>query len=313
MLHNADRRARAVALSSQQWALVAVTAVWGATFLVVHLAVERSGPLFFVGLRFLTAGLFSLVLFRRTLRRVTRREVRAGAVIGVMIFFGYALQTEGLRTIPSSTSAFLTALYVPMVPLLQWAVFRRAPKPAALAGIALAFVGLVLLAGPGATGVSLGAGEIVTLASTVAIAGEILLIGSVAGTVDLGRVTVVQLLVGGGLSLATMPVVGEKVPSFSWIWLLAGIGLGAASCLIQLTMNWAQRSVSPTRATVIYAGEPVWAGVVGRLAGDRLPGPAIAGAVLIVAGILVSELDPRRRRPRSVADRDPVTAPECVG
>jgi drug/metabolite transporter (DMT)-like permease len=66
-------------------------------------------------------------------------------------------------------------------------------------------------------------------------------------------------------------------------------------------MNWAQRSVSPTRATVIYAGEPVWGGIVGRIAGDRLPGPAIAGAVLIVAGVLVSELQPRRgRRPVEV-------------
>jgi hypothetical protein len=63
-------------------------------------------------------------------------------------------------------------------------------------------------------------------------------------------------------------------------------------------MNWAQRSVSPTRATVIYAGEPVWGGIVGRLAGDQLPGVAIAGAVPIVAGVLVSELQPRfRTRP----------------
>lgn len=55
-------------------------------------------------------------------------------------------------------------------------------------------------------------------------------------------------------------------------------------------MNWAQRSVSPTRATVIYAGEPVWAGIVGRIAGERLPGAALLGAALIVLGVLVSEL-----------------------
>ena len=279
-----------------------IIALWGATFLVVHLAVQHSGPLFFVGLRFLTAGLISVVVFRRTLAGLTRRELGAGAAIGVTIFLGYALQTLGLQTIPSSTSAFLTALYVPIVPLLQWAVFRRAPQPAVLAGVALAFAGLVLLAGPGATGLSLSAGEVVTLVSTVAIAAEIVLIGAFAGTVDLGRVTVVQLLVGGGLSLAVMPVVGEAVPPFSWVWLLAAAGLGAASCLIQLTMNWAQRSVSPTKATVIYAGEPVWGGIVGRLAGDRLPAAALAGAALIVAGVLVSELKPRPRGQRAAHD-----------
>ena len=304
MLHTGRRRAWAFRFSRQETALVAVTAVWGATFLVVHLAVQHSGPLFFVGVRFLAAGLLSLLVFRRALGGLTRRELGAGAAIGVTIFLGYALQTLGLQTIPSSTSAFLTALYVPLVPLLQWAVFRRAPQAAAWAGVALAFAGLILLAGPGATGLSLSTGEVVTLVSTVAIAAEIVLIGRFAGTVDLGRVTVVQLLVAGGLSLAMMPAVGEVVPSLSWTWLLPALGLGGASCLIQLTMNWAQQSVSPTRATVIYAGEPVCGGVVGRLAGDRLPGLAIVGAALIVAGVLVSELEPRARRPTPAHDSD---------
>ncbi|MEX5721348.1 DMT family transporter [Geodermatophilus maliterrae] len=298
MLHTKRRPRWSVRFSRQELALVAVTAVWGTTFLVVHLAVQHGGPLLFVGLRFLAAGAISAVIFRRTLKGLTRRELGAGAAIGVTIFGGYALQTVGLQTIPSSTSAFLTALYVPLVPLLQWAVFRRAPRPAAWAGVALAFTGLVLLADPGSAGLTLSAGEVLTLVSTVAIAAEIVLIGLFAGTVDLGRVTVVQLLVGGALSVAMVPVVGEAVPSSSWLWLAAAIGLGAASCLIQITMNWAQQSVSPTRATVIYAGEPVWGGIIGRLAGDRLPGLAVVGAALIVAGVLVSELEPRSRQPQ---------------
>jgi drug/metabolite transporter (DMT)-like permease len=106
-------------------------------------------------------------------------------------------------------------------------------------------------------------------------------------------VTVVQLLVAGGLSFAGMPFAGEAIPAFSWVWLVAALALGASSCLIQLTMNWAQRSVSPTRATIIYSAEPVWGGVIGRLAGDRLPTLALVGAALIVAGTLVSELRPR--------------------
>jgi len=63
--------------------------------------------------------------------------------------------------------------------------------------------------------------------------------------------------------------------------------------VIQVAMNWAQRTVSPTRATVIYAGEPVWAGIFGRLAGERLPGIALLGAALIVAGVIVSEMKGR--------------------
>jgi len=63
-------------------------------------------------------------------------------------------------------------------------------------------------------------------------------------------------------------------------------------------MNWAQKSVSPTRATIIYSGEPVWAAVIGRIAGERLPAAALMGGLLVVLGILASELRIVRRRPR---------------
>lgn len=284
---------RSLRFSRPEWALIGITAVWGGTFLAVHVAMEHSGPLFFVGVRFVVAGLISALVFRRALRGMRWIDLGAGAAIGVMIALGYGLQTFGLQSIPSSTSAFLTALYVPLVPLLQWVVFRRRPRVLTLVGVALAFVGLLFVAGP-QPGVALGAGEIATLVSTLPIAAEIILIGVFAGRVDLGRVTVVQLLVAGLLGFAAMPVAGEAVPAFSWVWLVAALALGASSCLIQLTMNWAQRSVSPSRATIIYAAEPVWAGVVGRLAGERLPGLALVGAALIVAGTLVSELRPGR-------------------
>ncbi len=281
--------------SRQELALILITVVWGATFLVVHIAVQYSGPWFFVGTRFVTAGIISVIIFARILRGMTWREVMAGSAIGAMIFLGYGLQTVGLQTINSSTSAFITALYVPLVPILQWLVFKKPPRLPTWIGVALAFIGLLLIADPGSVGFAFGAGEIATIVSTLPIAGEIILIGWFAGKVNLGRVTVVQLFVAGLLGFLTMPIVGEQPPAFSWVWLGAAVALGAASCLIQLTMNWAQRSVSPTRATIIYAAEPVWAAIVGRLAGDRLPPIAIAGAAFIVAGALVSELRPRER------------------
>lgn len=283
-------------IKPQEWALILITLVWGTTFLVVHLAMQHSGPLFFVGLRFTTAGVISLLVFRRVLSGLTIQECYAGFAIGTSILLGYGLQTYGLQTITSSQSAFITALYVPLVPLLQWLVLRRRPGVMSLVGIVFAFVGLILLAGPDAGHLSMSQGEWATLISALAIAAEIILIGHFAGKVDVRRVTTVQLLTAGLLSLLLMPATGESLPAFSWTWLLGGLGLGAASIVIQLTMNWAQKAVSPTRATVIYASEPVWAGIVGRVAGDRLPGLAIVGAALIVIGVLVSELKPTQRR-----------------
>lgn len=289
-------RFRFMSLRRQEVALIAVTAVWGSTFLLVHWAMQHSGPWFFVGIRFLVAGAISIAIFRRALRGIRWRDIGAGVAIGVMIYLGYGLQTVGLQTIDSSTSAFITAMYIPLVPLAQWAVFRKRPPAMAFAGAALAFLGLLLIAGPDAFALTLGAGEILTLISTLPIAAEIILISVFAGRIDLGRITIIQLLTAGVLGILTMPIVGEGLPEFSWIWVGCAVGLGAASCVIQLTMNWAQKSVSPTRATIIYAGEPVWAAVIGRIAGERLPVAALIGGALVVLGILASELKPVRRR-----------------
>ncbi|MFJ4223349.1 DMT family transporter [Microbacterium sp. NPDC089695] len=288
-------RFRWMRLRPQETALIAITAVWGSTFLLVHWAMQYSGPWFFVGLRFLLAGAISVVIFRRALRGIRWRDIGTGVAIGVMIHLGYGLQTVGLQTIDSSTSAFITAMYVPLVPLAQWAVFRRRPPAMAFAGAGLAFLGLLLIAGPDALSFTLGTGEIVTMISTLPIAAEIILISVFAGRIDLGRITVVQLLTAGILGLLTMPVVGEGFPEFSWVWVGCAVGLGVSSCLIQLTMNWAQKSVSPTRATIIYAGEPVWAAAIGRIAGERLPVTALIGGALVVLGILASELKLVRR------------------
>lgn len=124
----------------------------------------------FVGLRFaaavtLAVGFFSL----RTLRGLTLFELKAG-VIGVAIMFGYGLQTIEAQTILSSQSAFITALYVPFVPLLQWLVLGRRPGLMPSIGIMLAFAGLMLLTGPAGASLNFSPGEIATLIGAVAIA-----------------------------------------------------------------------------------------------------------------------------------------------
>ncbi|MGI6246763.1 MAG: DMT family transporter [Pseudochelatococcus sp.] len=275
--------------------LLLITVIWGTTFLVVQHALTVTGPFFFVGVRFAAAALLLAVTSMRAMAGITWFDLRAGSAIGVALMLGYSLQTVGLQTIPSSQSAFITALYVPFVPLLQLLFMRRAPKFAAWVGIVLSFMGLMLLAGPEGATIRFETGELWTLASAVAIAGEIILIGLFAGRAHARRVTVVQLAVASLLSFAAMIPMGESVPPFSWLLVATAVGLGAASAAIQFAMNWAQRTVSATRATLIYAGEPVWAGIFGRMAGERLGPVAILGAVLIVAGVLVSELKWKKR------------------
>lgn len=289
----------------QEALLILITMFWGGTFLAVQYAVTMSGPFFFVGLRFATAALAVALLSFNVLKGITWLEVKAGVAIGVAIALGYSLQTWGLQSIPSSKSAFITAMYVPLVPLLQWLCLGRIPGLMSCIGILLAFIGLILLAGPDGNMLALGKGEIITLVGAVAIAAEIILISAWAGKVDVRRVTVVQLLTASLVAFAAMALAGESLPDISPALLGLAAGLGIFSAIIQVTMNWAQRSVSPTRATVIYTGEPVWAGIFGRMAGERLPLLAILGGVFIVVGVLVSELKLKKKTA-------PMKAPETT-
>ncbi|KCW37723.1 eamA-like transporter family protein [Acinetobacter baumannii 1032359] len=247
--------------------------------------------MFFVGCRFAVAALTLLLISLKSMKGVTLKDLGAGSVIGLVIAAGYGTQTIGLQTIPSSESAFLTALYVPLVPILMWLIFRKTPHIMTWVGAALAFTGLVLLTGNGFKQISLSFGQLLTVLGAFAIALEIIFISYFAGKVNLRRVTIIQLGVASLLSFTIMPIVGEHtIPAFSWPLILIAVALGLASALIQFVMNWAQRVVDPSRAAIIYAGEPVWAGIIGRIAGERLPVIALFGGALVVLGVLVSEL-----------------------
>jgi len=275
-----------------------ITMLWGGTFLVVHHAMTLCGPFFFVGLRFVTAAITLSLFSLKALRGITGRDILAGASIGLAIAVGYSLQSAGMKTISSSQSAFITAMYVPLVPLLQWMVYRRRPSLMTCCGAVVAFCGLLVLSGPithlsGTSGLSHG--ELITLVSTLGIAAEILLISHFADKRDIQRLTVIQLASASLFSFAFMWPAGESAPPLGGAILFSAGGLGIVSAVIQLTINRAQRSVPAARATIIYAGEPVWAAVAAWLVGERIPLTTVGGGGMILLAVLLSELRLKKR------------------
>ena len=281
--------------------LILITMIWGATFLAVQTGLRWAGPYGFVAMRFGAASLVALLWSRKHLASITRAEWRAGMLVGFILFFSYTLQTIGLASIASSKSAFLTALYVPLVPLFQWGLFRQRPHLAAWAGIGLAFIGLLLLADPRGMSFNFGIGEWLTVVGAGTIAMEICVVGRFAARCEPRRVAVVQLLTVAVMSSVAMLLHGEALPQPTPGLLAIVLCLGLSTALIQVAMNWAQKTVPATRATVIYAMEPVWGGLVGWLVGERLGLMGVSGAALIVFSVLASSLGASIWRPRRKA------------
>lgn len=277
-----------------QIALVLITMIWGGSFLTVQYGLQFSTPILFVAFRFAAAAFAVSVISWKSLSGFNLKELLAGASIGAVIAIGYGTQTIGLQSISSSESAFLTALYVPLVPILLWLLFRQKPHLMTWLGALLAFLGLVFLTGNGFGAIQLKFGQIITILGSIAIALEIILISHFGGQVNVKRVTVLQLIFASLFCFIMAPLLGEThLPQWNWVLISILCGLGFASAVIQLVMNWAQRAVNPSQAAIIYSGEPVWAALIGRLAGERLPLLAILGGALVVLGVITSEWRPK--------------------
>src|SRR5437870_10731915 len=128
-------------------ALIAVTAVWGVTFVQVKDAVKLYPLLAFLAVRFVLATAVLAPPAARRLRTLGRPGVGAASALGLLLAAGYTLQTAGLQRTTVSGAGFVTGMYVVLTPLIALAVFRSTIGPAAWVGVALATAGLAMLAG----------------------------------------------------------------------------------------------------------------------------------------------------------------------
>jgi drug/metabolite transporter (DMT)-like permease len=266
-------------------ALVAVTAVWGVTFVQVKDALEVY-PLFaFLAIRFAIA---SLTLAPAAAGRMRGAEWRAGTLLGLLLALGYALQTAGLERTTVSSTGFITGLYVVFTPLFAFALFRIGAGRWVWAGVALSLAGLGLLSG---VGVGDPVGDLLVLAGSAAYSLQIAVLERYARVVDPVAFTLVEMLAAfAGFTVIALALGQIELPRGWVVWgalLVTGIFASALGYLVQ---TWAQRRLSASRTALAFAMEPVWTAIFGFwLAGDRLGALGWGGAALIMAGIVVAE------------------------
>jgi drug/metabolite transporter (DMT)-like permease len=267
-------------------ALVAVTAVWGITFVQVKDAVAIYPLLAFLALRFAIASATLAVPAARRLGGLGRRGVTAGAFAGLLLAGGYTLQTAGLQRTSVSSAGFVTGMYVVLTPVLALALFRMRVGGAAWAGVALATAGLAMLSGIDAGSPT---GDLLVLAGAAVYALQIVLMERYAPIYDPLAFTLVEMLAAFG-ALAIVAIPYYEVPRGWTVWgalLVTGV---FASALAFLAQTWAQRRTSATRTALVFALEPVWAALFGfTLAGDRLGALGWLGCAVIMSGIVLAE------------------------
>jgi drug/metabolite transporter (DMT)-like permease len=286
-------RARAAAA-----ALVAVTAAWGSTFVLIKDLVERMPVMDFLAVRFLVAAAALAALNPRSLprlRRLTPAQLRQGVVLGLLYGVAQIGQTAGLQHTDAAVSGFVTGMYVVFTPLACCLLLRRPVSPLAWSAVAVSTAGLALLS---LRGFSLGYGEALTLASAGLYALHIVGLGSWSNSREAYGLALVQTAtiaaVCAGTSAGTSWPNGITLPSDRGSWLGVLYTALVAGALALLVQTWAQAQLAPTRAAVIMTTEPVFAAVFAvAVGGESLTWRMLAGGGLIVAAMYLAELGPR--------------------
>jgi drug/metabolite transporter (DMT)-like permease len=274
-------------------ALVAVAAVWGATFVMVRDAVATFPVFSFLGWRFAIATVAFAVLFPATFRRIERRTLLFGMVAGVLLAGGYVFQTLGLA--PGMTTpgraAFITGMFVVITPVMQAVFLRRVPRWTAWVGVASAVTGLWLLSGGGA-GSGWNLGDTLVLGCAIVYSGHIVLLGSLGRGHETLPLTFVQLATVAVICGAVGAVAERPpLPSGSGLWTALLVTGVFASALAFVVQTQAQKHLSPTRTALVLICEPAFGGLFAwLLVGERLTAQGIAGAALILAGMAASDV-----------------------
>jgi drug/metabolite transporter (DMT)-like permease len=289
-------------------ALLLVTLVWGATFVMVKNAVSAFPVFSFLALRFAlaTVALTPLVLWRRRQLAASapagpfagtallnparlRRIALPSLLIGGALFSGYAFQTSGLQLTTPAKAGFITGLSVVIVPVMAALLLRQSPSRNAWIGVGAAAVGLGLLSLTAHLRVQ--PGDLLILGCAFAFAAHIHLTGHFAPRHDpllltLGQVVAVAVFSGAAALIfdKPAPLTGQILFAAAFTGLLAT----AAAFGIQ---TLAQRFTTPTHTALIFAAEPVFAGLFSFLLIGELLGPRqLIGCGLILAGMVVAEM-----------------------
>ncbi len=290
-------------------ALLLVVAIWGATFVMVKDAVTNFPVFAFLAVRFSLAALTLLPLAWRETSAPwpDRRLLVQGGLMGLALLAGYGLQTMGLRYTTPAKAGFITGLSVALVPVASALFLRRPPTRAAVAGVALATIGLALLSlpdltaslsqagqarGTGNADLNVGLGDLLVLGCAVSFAAQVVLTAAFAPRQSAMRLAAVQIATVAAMSGAIAIGWEQPWPAMGGQALFAAAFTGVlATSFAFATQTWAQRFTSPTHTALIFSLEPVFAALFSfLLIGEMLTGRAMLGSALILIGMLVAEL-----------------------
>ncbi|USK37649.1 DMT family transporter [Cytobacillus firmus] len=284
--------------------LLLVAFVWGTTFVLVQNAIAFLEPFSFNGVRFFLAALILggwLVIFeRKQIKKMDRKLLISGVIMGLFLFIGYTFQTIGLLHTTSSKAGFITGLSVVMVPVFSLMLLKIKPGFNAIIGVSIATAGLYFLTMT--DNAPLNIGDAYVLICAVGFALHIIFTGKYSSKYPALLLTVIQVSTVAVLSVIFALITEDWQQALETEVLFKANVVTAlivtslfATAIAFFAQTAFQKYTTPTRVALIFAMEPVFAAAAGFMwANERLSFSALAGCLLIFAGMIFAELPAKK-------------------
>ncbi|WP_213881508.1 DMT family transporter [Pseudomonas sp. dw_358] len=270
-------------------ALVLVTAIWGWSFVAKHDSLATLSASALNACTFLLAAASLLPFVIRALPRLSRRDWAGGISIGAVLFLAFTLQTSGVGLTTPSNAGFITGLTSVFTPLILFLIGQGRPSLRQAIGTLIALTGLGLLS---LEGFSLHVGDLLILGCAVGFASHVVMLSRIRTAASAQTSAFIQLSTVGVLSLIWSQATGDFALPDSYSTLSAVVAIALlGTALAYYIQTGAQAVLAPRTVALVLICEPVFSGLFGYfLAGDRFTAVQFFGALLILGGIVISEL-----------------------
>ena len=276
-------------------ALILVTVIWGGGFVASDIALESMKPFQIMMVRFLLASVLMGVISRGQRKSEERLKDRAGAIkagvlMGVTLFMGFAFQIIGLQYTTPSKNAFLTALNVVIVPFIAFVILKKKIGAKGIIGAVMSVLGVALLSLNGNFTVSLGDG--LTLFCAVGFAFQIFFTSEFVKKYPASVLNTVQMFTAFVLSAISLMIFGEndfQVTTQGW---LSALYLGVVSTTICYLLQTAcQKYIDETKAAIILSMEYVFGTIFSILIlHEVVTVRMVIGCAVILAAVIISNM-----------------------
>lgn len=272
--------------------LLFVAMSWGFSYVSMDIALEEVSPLMLNSYRFLSAGFLGMVFFRKRIKHINKKTIIYSSILGSLLFLVYLLCTYGVKYTSLSNAGFLCALAVITTPVIAFVWKGKRQSKKFLISLILSVTGMGLLTLKDGFNIAFGDILCVFAAITYGIHLNFMEDAVSDKEVDAVQVGIYQLIVTGLLcTVITLPLGQIKLPSSFSVWIVIIFLSIVCTGMAFIVQAVAQKYTTASHVGVIFSLEPVFAGVLAYFYGERLGMKGYFGALLMLLGVFVMEVD----------------------